>query len=152
MALNLRAATEADLADIVDVSTAAFEADAMVRRLIPAHLQTSDGSSNEALRQWRIARQTARFQAKRTIMMVVVDDMGGKILGYSIWEKPVGDSEEEEEPRPPPPPTSTGIDQAAYGELRQILEEDERESFGERGTKDVWREFVLVRKLFERVH
>ncbi|KAH6886975.1 acyl-CoA N-acyltransferase [Thelonectria olida] len=137
MGLNLRAATEADLADIVDVSTAAFEADAIMRRLTPSHLQAPDGSSIQALRQWRIARKIVRFRAERTIMMVAVDDEGGKIVGYSIWQRPVGDDEEEEEQQPTQM-TLTGVDQDAYAELHRILGEDERESFGDRGTKDIW--------------
>lgn len=140
MAVRVRPATEADLADIVDVSMVAFDpsTDAITRHLFPPHLQAPESPDSEAMRQWSVARKSSRLGAKRSVMMVAVDDaLGGKVVGYSMWFAP---AEGDEEELPPPRKAFAGMDQAAFAELRRIIIEDERETFGERGTKDVWSE------------
>jgi hypothetical protein len=147
MPVHLRPATEADLPAIVDVSTAAFppNVDAIVRRLFPGDLHYSEG-----VRKARLARKGVTFGLKSTVMILAVED-DKTIVGYSIWEVPVPDAEEEEEKdkekeeeeKPKPPPMAQqGVDIAALAELRRVLTEDVRESFGERGATDVWSEFI----------
>lgn len=148
MTIHLRPASEADLPTIVDLSTAAFppEKDAIVRNLFPGDLHYSGG-----IRNARIARKSVKFGLKSTIMMVAVDDASdGSIVGYSVWEVPVSPSAEngnEEEVRLPPL-AQEGMDRAPFMELFGILEEDVREQFGDKGTKDVWSEFLYLPILF----
>ncbi|EEA19205.1 hypothetical protein TMatcc_010245 [Talaromyces marneffei ATCC 18224] len=138
MTIHLRPASEADLATIVDVSTAAFppDVDTIVRHLFPGDLHFSDG-----VRKARIARKSVKFGLKSTVVMVAVDDDKNKIVGYAIWEVPVSSSDEgenEEEGVMLPPLAQEGIDKAPFMELRRILEDDVREQFGDKGTVDVW--------------
>lgn len=140
MAILLRPATEADLVDIVDVSTAAFppSKDAITRHLFPPHLQDSNGIQAAAIRELRIARKGLRFQARHTTMIVAIDEaLGDKIVGYSIWRTPFEEGDKED--ARPPPVKLECFDRDAFAELIRILTEDERETFGENGTKDVWR-------------
>lgn len=140
MTIHLRPASEADLATIVDLSTAAFppEQDAIVRHLFPGDLHYS-----ENIRNARIARKLVKFGLKGNIIMVAVDDASNcKIVGYAVWEVPVSSSAEdksggEEEVRLPPL-AQEGMDKAPFIELIRILQEDVREQFGEKGTADVW--------------
>lgn len=137
--LHLRPATESDIPSIVDLSTAAFDptTDAIARHLTPSSPQ-----ARSDFRQWQIARKSARLQAERTATTVVVDDaLNGRIVGYSVWERPTGEQDESNN-REPPKIALDGVDERAFIELRRILNQDERESFGERGTRDVWREFM----------
>jgi hypothetical protein len=70
--------------------------------------------------------------------MVAIDEsLNDQIVGYAVWFVPV----EEEDDSPPPPRRSfAGADQEAFAELRKVIEADEQESFGERGSRDVWSE------------
>lgn len=148
MTIHLRPASEADLPTIVDLSTSAFppEKDAIVRNLFPGDLHYSDG-----IRNARIARKSVKFSLKSTIMMVAVDDASdGTIVGYAVWEVPVSPLAEngnEEEVRLPPL-AQEGMNRAPFMELIGILEEDVREQFGDKGTKDVWSEFLYLPILF----
>ena len=142
MTIHLRPASETDLTTIVDLSTAAFppEKDAIVRNLFPGSLHYSDG-----IRTARIARKSVKFSLKSTVMMVAVDDASsdGSIVGYAVWEVPVEDGGEEEDIRLPPL-AQEGMDKAPFRELIGILEEDVREQFGDKGTRDVWSEFLKL--------
>lgn len=145
MTIRLRPASEADLTTIVDLSTAAFppERDAIVRHLFPGNLHYS-----ENVRNARIARKTVKFGLKSTIIMVAVDDdaSDGTIVGYAVWEVPVSSSTEdgsEGEEIKLPPLVQEGMDKAPFIELIRILQEDVREQFGEKGTADVWSEFIF---------
>lgn len=147
MAIHLRPASEADLATIVDVSTAAFppSIDAIVRHLFPGDLHHS-----EDVRRARIARKSASFQMKSTLIMVAVDDtLDSKVVGYSVWEVPVsdqdGDGDDDGEKVMLPPLAQEGMDRAPFMELRRILEDDVREQFGDQGTKGVWSKSVSRR-------
>ena len=144
MAITIRPATEADLPEVVHLSMAAFDpsTDAITRRLFPPHLQTAARPGSEAIKQWSIARKSARLHMERSVMMVTVDDaLDGKVVGYSMWFAPLqGDAEE----MPRPKRTFDGMDQAAFAELREIMMEDERETFGEKGSADVWSEWFAT--------
>ncbi|KAJ5383161.1 hypothetical protein N7517_001072 [Penicillium concentricum] len=135
--VQIRPAREADLTEIVELSMVAFDpsTDAITRNLFPPHLQTPERTDSEAIRHWSIARKSARLHAKRSVMMVAFDDVLGNVVGYSMWFAPV-EGDEEELPRPKR--TFAGMDQAAFAELREIIMEDEREIFGEKGASDVW--------------
>lgn len=138
--VHLRPATEADLAAIVDVSIAAFDpsTDAIAHRLFPPHLKAPGTPDGEAHRQWSILRKSARLQALNSAVMVAIDEsLNDQIVGYAVWFVPV----EGEDDSPPPPRRSfAGADQEAFAELRKVIEADEQESFGERGSRDVWSE------------
>ncbi|KAJ5827476.1 GNAT family acetyltransferase [Penicillium robsamsonii] len=110
--------------------------DAITRNLFPPHLQIPERSGSEAIRQWSIARKSARLHAKGFVMMVAVGNvLDGKAVGYSMWFAPV-EGDEEELPRPKR--TFAGMDQAAFAELREIIMEDEQRIFGEKGAADGW--------------
>ncbi|KAJ5494540.1 hypothetical protein N7463_010627 [Penicillium fimorum] len=134
--VQIRPATDADLGEIVELSMLAFDpsTDAITRSLFPPHLQTPERPGSEAIREWSIARKSARLHAKRSVMMVAIDDVG-KVVGYSMWFAPVEGNEEE---LPRPKRTFAGMDQAAFAELREVIMEDEQRMFGEKGAADVW--------------
>lgn len=140
MALRLRSAAEADMDAIAAISAAAFHptTDAIARRLFPPHLQPPGMPDGDAARPWRLARKTANFHAKRTVMMAVVDDaLDGTVVGFSVWEAPAR-GEDEEDTHPPEQPCAA-LDHAALAEMRDIVVGDAKRRFGERDTKDVWR-------------
>ncbi|KND88961.1 hypothetical protein TOPH_06412 [Tolypocladium ophioglossoides CBS 100239] len=140
MTLCLRLATEADLGAIAAVSAAAFHptTDAIARRLFPPHLQPPDVQDGDAARPWRLTRKTSNLDAKRTVMMVVVDEaLEGAIVGFSVWEAPVRGEEDEEETNLPEKPCAA-LDHVALAEMRRLVVEDAKRRFGERESKDVW--------------
>jgi hypothetical protein len=141
MAVRIRPATEADIPEIVDVSMLSFDpnTDAISAHLFPAHLQSQD---NEAFAKWSIARKSARLHLKNSLVMVAVDDdLGGKIVGFSMWFIPMSEGSEGDE-APRPNPTLDGIDLEALAELRQIMADDEHRTFGKDGSKRVWSELL----------
>ncbi|KAM5384608.1 hypothetical protein ACJZ2D_001353 [Fusarium nematophilum] len=141
MTLHLRAATESDLEGIADVATASFnpDTDAISAHLFPPHLKPRDETYAHAARPWRLARKTDRFHAERTVVMVAVDEaLSGRIVGFSLWERPARGGEHDK-PEPPPirPPCAT-LDHAAFDEMKKVLGGDSAKHFGQKGTKDVW--------------
>ncbi|POR38561.1 Uncharacterized protein TPAR_01259 [Tolypocladium paradoxum] len=140
MALRLRSAIDADMDAIAAISAAAFHptTDAIARRLFPPHLRPPDMQAGDAARPWRLARKTSKLHAKRTVMMVVVDDaLDGTIVGFSVWEAPVRGKEDEEEMHLPEQPCA-GLDRAALAEMQSIVAGDAKRRFGQRDTKDIW--------------
>lgn len=143
---RLRLATKDDLADIVDLSTAAFDpsTDTIVAALFPPHLRVSGGHNSQSVRDLRIARKTFRFSTSRSVMMVATDDaLDGKIVGYACWEKPVGEGGEgggegQDGDLRPPKMDHPELDLGALAELIRVMELDAHTSYGERGTQDVW--------------
>ncbi|UNI17848.1 hypothetical protein JDV02_004162 [Purpureocillium takamizusanense] len=143
MALHLRPATEVDIADIVDVALAAFDprVDAVTRNLFPG-LQARPpgaGDQQQGLRQWSVARKSSRLHVKRSVMMVAVD-AEDVVVGYSMWFAPARNGDDDEcEPLPRPKLLPfEGLDGAALARLRQVMEDDARETFGEQGSENVW--------------
>lgn len=144
MAVHIRLATQEDIPEIVDVSMAAFDpsTDAISARLFPPHLQSAD---SEAFKNWSVTRKSARLDLKNSVVMVAVDEaLGGRVVGYAMWFSPIPEGSEEEEP-PRPKVAFEGVDRDALLELRKIMEDDAHNSFGEKGSKDVWSEFYPIR-------
>ncbi len=143
MTLHARPATEADLAQIADIAAAAFhpDTDAISRHLFPAHLQDASGEEEEdPVRSWRLVRKGIKLRLENTVMMVVVDDeLGGRVVGFSLWDTPAGGDEPRSAVSAQAP--SPLLDQAAFAELHHVLDADVREHFGVGGIKDVFREF-----------
>lgn len=153
MPLTVRAATEADIPRIVEVSMAAFDpaTDVMSRRLIP-NCKGENNSFSEEFRNWSVMRKSARLVAPRSIMLVAVDDepaggatapAPGRIVGYAVWFRPLAEGEEEEAPTKPKPPVA-GLDMEAVATLRGAIMKDEYDSFGDKGAADVWSKYYLL--------
>lgn len=141
MPLTLRDATPQDIPAIARICTAAFHptTDVITRRLFPPHLKPSNVVDGEAAYSWRAARKSHSMGSERNIMMVAVDDdLNGEIVGFALWESPVHPEDPlEAAPAYPEPPAA--LDQVAYAELRSVASADAKKTFGERGTRDVWR-------------
>lgn len=141
MPLTLRDATPQDIPAIATICTAAFHptTDIITRKLFPPHLKASDVGDGEDAYSWRAARKSHSMESKRNIMMVAVDDdLNGEIVGFALWESPVN-PEDPLETAPPYPEPPASLDQVAYAELRSVASADAIETFGDRGTRDVWR-------------
>lgn len=150
MAILVRTATEADIPSIAAVSMDAFDpsTDVISRRLFPPHLQTDDSFS-----RWTVARKSSRLDMQHALMTVAVENQGDgteKVLGYAVWMGPSlpQDAKVGEAPPPPPPPPPkpkfAGMDLNALAELRQVLMQDEEETFGSQGPGNVWSECSAV--------
>jgi hypothetical protein len=138
--MHVRPATAADMEAIGTLATAAFtpDTDAISRRLFPAHLQPPDAPLGSAARQWRLARKTKKLQDERINIIVAVDDeLGGEIVGFSLWEVPARNASDG--PVLPSAVSSPGLDQAAFDEMQAAVGDDIRKHFGESGTDNLWR-------------
>lgn len=144
MTIRVRESTEDDIPAIARIASAAFhpETDAIAARLFPARL----AGEGEAY-SWRYAKKTASLSSTDAIIVVAVDDsLNNQVVGFALWDV-YGQPQLEKAANQPPsaaqqlPPPS--FDQEAYAELRAIVSADHQEMFGERGIKDVWREFFL---------
>ena len=136
--ITIRLATEADLPEIVEVAVGAFDpkTDAMSRNLFPKHLQTPDQHPEKDWRDWIMGRKLGRMNMPRAVVMVGVED-NGKIVGYTVWFRPLAEGEVDE--KPPPPTTKwPGFNYDAWGILRGSMFKDEEDTFGEKGARDVW--------------
>ncbi|KAF4973272.1 hypothetical protein FZEAL_9371 [Fusarium zealandicum] len=152
MTISVRKATQQDLPGIARICNTAFHptTDTISRRLFPLHLKPQDAVDGEAAHLWRAARKSISMASERGIMMVAVDAASdGEIVGFSLWEIPETSlASVEAAPKFPEPPAE--LDQDAFAEVRSIANADITELFGERGTKDVWREFP--RLLYSNVY
>lgn len=144
MSIHVREATEADIPAIARISNAAFhpDTDAISRGLFPSHLQPAENQDiGEAALPWRLARKSAGFKAFRGLRdgstaMVAVD--GEQVVGFSWWEAPEREGADEELEAlkhwfPDPPPA--GVDQAAFMELRRVVDGDAKVVIGGPETK-----------------
>lgn len=144
MGLQLRPAVEADAAAIAALAAKAFhpDTDTISRRLFPAHLQPTEAQPGDTLRLWRQARKTIKLTDSRINMMVAVDeDLGGEIVGFSLWEVPARGASDDEVL--PSTVYSPGLDQKAFDEMQKILAGDIHKNFGDQGTNDMWRAYSL---------
>ncbi|KAJ6789075.1 hypothetical protein PWT90_00377 [Aphanocladium album] len=150
MPLFIRAATEADVLRIAEISMAAFDpaTDAISRNLLP-NASGQDAAFSQDFRDWSIMRKSARLTAARSVMVVAVDGSEapgssteeqdeGHIVGYALWFRPLEESEEEEQGPPNKKPPVAGLDQEAVATLRGIMAQEERDAFGDKGARDVW--------------
>lgn len=141
MTIRVRESTEDDVPAIARIASAAFhpETDAIAARLFPARL----AGEGEAY-SWRYAKKTASLSSTDAIMVVAVDDsLNDQVVGFALWDVYRQSQAANQPPSAAqqlPPPS---FDQEAYAELRAIVSADHQEMFGERGIKDVWREFFL---------
>lgn len=144
MGLRQRLATTDDLPEIGRIVAAAFHpsTDAITRRLFPPHLESLDESIDDGARLWRQARKTASFDDERNVMTVVVDDaLSGQVVGFSLWERPVMDGSEHIDPvkKEPKSYTSKTLDEAAFKEMKSVVNSEIERRLGEKGTSDKWR-------------
>lgn len=144
MGVQLRTAVEADAAGIATLAAKAFhpDTDAISRKLFPAHLQPTEVQSGDTVRLWRQARKTIKLADNRINMVVAVDDdLGGQIVGFSLWEVPVRAASDDEVL--PSAVYSPGLDQKAFDEMQKVLSGDIRRNFGDQGTNNMWRAFSV---------
>ncbi|KAH7150147.1 acyl-CoA N-acyltransferase, partial [Dactylonectria estremocensis] len=139
MSLQLRDATQQDLPAIARICAAAFHpsTDAITRRLFPVHLRPENISDDEVAYSWRAARKAHSMKSDRNIMIVAVDVDLDEVVGFALWESPLG-SGDAVNPVCAYPEAPATLDQVAFAELRSLASADVTETFGERGTKDVW--------------
>lgn len=146
MPVHLRPATELDVAAMADISTKAFhpDVDAVSRMLFPVHLQPAGTTSTQNIKQWAVVRKSRRLSAKRTVMMVAVDDgLNNRAIGYALWIRPAQEGDDEE---PLPPPIDfPGMDKVALAQARDIMMKEETDTFGDKGSGHVWGEFSVTK-------
>ncbi|UNI17688.1 hypothetical protein JDV02_004012 [Purpureocillium takamizusanense] len=154
MTLHARPATEADLAQIADIAAAAFhpDTDAISRHLFPPHLrpQGALGDEEDPARSWRLIRKGMKLRAENTVLMVAVDDaLGGKVVGFSLWDTPTDGDEPRSAVSSQAP--SPALDEAAFAEMHHALDQDVQKHFGQGGIKDVFRESCPARVINMKV-
>lgn len=157
MRLYIRPATEADVPRIAEISMAAFDpaTDAVSRNLLPA-ARREDGSLGDEFRNWSVMRKSARLKAARSVMLVAVEDDAaesseqqegkGVVVGYALWFRPLEDGEEEEDGQGSAKNKApvAGLDPDAVAALREVMMKEERESFGDKGARDVWCKYATL--------
>lgn len=149
MTVTIRPATEADVPRIAEISMAAFDpaTDAVSRHLLP-NAKDQDGTFGDDFRNWSVMRKSARMKAARSVMLVAVDgddgdatqqeDNGQVIVGYALWFRPLAEGEQEEEPAKKHKAPVSGLDPDAAATLRAVMMQEERDTFGDKGARDVW--------------
>ncbi|OAA76568.1 Acyl-CoA N-acyltransferase [Akanthomyces lecanii RCEF 1005] len=140
MPLQMRVATEADTDAIARLATAAFDpaTDAIARNLFPARLQPAVPKPEDPAMAWRRTRKGIKMQTERIILMVVTDDqLGDKIVGFSMWEEPLPEGQAGESMTKGVVPCET-LDEEAYNELRRASHEATVDFLGKDGSKHMW--------------
>ncbi|KAL7787245.1 acyl-CoA N-acyltransferase [Trichoderma afarasin] len=143
MTILIRKATEEEIPAIARLAGQAFHptTDWITRQVFPLHLQPKDIPDGEASQPWRRLKKTVGFSTPNCAFIVAVNtslDKNNQIVGYAIWDLPVGSSEEPSATPADPELPADVTDFKVYAELKTILEEDHKASFGDRGLKDVW--------------
>lgn len=144
MTIIVRAATEDDVEAFGAVCARAFHPsrDPMTRELFPAHLQPKDIPYGDAAIPWKSTRVGLKFHLSRTVITVAVDDaLDGKVVGFSIWERPVPEGQEPGNLDVGQEPIAA-LDKDMFKEMKVVLGADAKKHFGERGTDCIWRMFV----------
>ncbi|KAL7905372.1 acyl-CoA N-acyltransferase [Trichoderma velutinum] len=140
MTILIRRAAEEEIPAIARLAGQAFHptTDWITRQVFPLHLQPKDIPDGEASQPWRRLRKTVGFSTPNCAFIVAVDTtLNNQIVGYAIWDLPVGSEEPPVTPADPELPADV-TDFKVYNELKTILEEDHKATFGDRGLKDVW--------------
>lgn len=140
MSIRVREAVEADIPQIADVASASFTpaTDPIARNLFPNHDLNAAIPEGEAAVAWRRSRKTLKLQSPDAILMVAVDDaLDGKVVGFSLWEPPLGDAPETKEPLL----TCEGLDLKAFQEMKDVVNNTVDKQFGKRGLRDLWCKF-----------
>ncbi|KAH0499514.1 hypothetical protein TgHK011_006706 [Trichoderma gracile] len=143
MTIILRKATAQDIPLIAALASKAFHpaTDWITRQIFPLHLQPPTIPDGEAIFPWRLSRKTASLRGPNTASMVAIDTaLNDQIVGFALWDLPVGEGETEPEMiTPTEADLPAGVtDLNAYAQLQRILKEDHQATFGDRGLKDVW--------------
>ncbi|KAM0451841.1 hypothetical protein ACHAO4_005798 [Trichoderma viride] len=112
--------------------------DWITRQVFPLHLQPKNIPDGDSSLPWRQLRKTASFNTSNCIIKVAVDTaLNDQIVGFAVWEQPVEDEKPPIAPADPELPSDV-TDMKLFEELKSILKEDHKASFGDRGLKDVW--------------
>lgn len=139
---------------IAEISMAAFDpaTDAVSRNLLPA-ARHEDGSLGDDFRSWSVMRKSARLKAARSVMLVAVEDAaaerseqreGQEVVGYALWFRPLEEGEEEDGQGPAKNKAPVaGLDPDAVAALREVMMNEERASFGDKGARDVWCKYAF---------
>ncbi|KAL6859216.1 acyl-CoA N-acyltransferase [Trichoderma novae-zelandiae] len=144
MTIVVRAATEQDIPPIANLASKAFHptTDWITRQIFPLHLQPKSLPDGEAAQSWRLSRKTASLRSLHTASIVAVDTaLDGQIVGFALWDLPVGDEETGQQQMVTPADAELPADVTdlkAYAELQTVLKEDLNATFGDRELKDVW--------------
>ncbi len=153
MTMSIRPATEADVPRIAEISMAAFDpaTDAVSRNLLP-----DSGAFDDDFRNWSVMRKSARLKAARSVMLVAVEEdaaatttaaggpgQEGQVVGYALWFRPLDEGEQDDQGPPTNRPPVAGLDPVAVAALREVMANEERESFGDKGATDVWCEYIM---------
>lgn len=141
MTILIRKATEEEIPAIAQLAGQAFHptTDWITRQVFPLHLQPKDIPDGQASQPWRRLRKTVGFSTPNCATIVAVNtSLDNQIVGYAIWDLPAGSEEPPVTPADPELPADV-TDFKVYAELKAILEEDHKATFGDRGLKDVWR-------------
>ncbi|PNP39987.1 hypothetical protein TGAMA5MH_08253 [Trichoderma gamsii] len=112
--------------------------DWITRQVFPLHLQPKNIPDGDSSLPWRQLRKTASFNTSNCTVKVAVDTaLNNQIVGYAVWEQPVDDEKPPTAPADPELPSDV-TDMKVFEELKSILKEDHKASFGDRELKDVW--------------
>ncbi|KAM0513438.1 hypothetical protein ACHAPE_007902 [Trichoderma viride] len=112
--------------------------DWITRQVFPLHLQPENIPDGDSSLPWRQLRKTASFNTSNCTVKVAVDTaLNNQIVGYAVWEQPVDDEKPPTAPADPELPLDV-TDMKVFEELKSILKEDHKASFGDRELKDVW--------------
>ncbi|KAL6690855.1 acyl-CoA N-acyltransferase [Trichoderma pleuroticola] len=140
MTIVIRTAAEEEIPAIARLAGQAFHptTDWITRQVFPLRLQPKDIPDGQASQPWRRLRKTVCFSTPNCAVIIAVNtSLNNQIVGYAIWDLPVGSQEPPVTPADPELPADV-TDFKVYAELKVILEEDHKASFGDRGLKDVW--------------
>lgn len=141
MAIQIRDATEKDMPALARLAGVVFHptTDWITRQVFPLHLQPKNIPDGDSSLPWRQLRKTASFNTSNCTVKVAVDTaLNNQIVGYAVWEQPVDDEKPPTAPADPELPLDV-TDMKVFEELKSILKEDHKASFGDRELKDVWR-------------
>jgi hypothetical protein len=108
MTVQIRNATEKDLPVLARLAGVVFHptSDWITRKVFPLHLQPKNIPDGDASLPWRQLRKTASFNTSNCIILVAVDTtLDDQIVGYAIWEQPIGDEQPPTAPADPEVPT-----------------------------------------------
>ncbi|KAH8651241.1 acyl-CoA N-acyltransferase [Xylariales sp. PMI_506] len=149
MAIQLRQATDGDIPAIAEVGAAAFDvaADAIVRNILPPHLQPEGTSERDTQIGW-LTRRVTRSLGDPNAVLLVAQDETAKIVGCALWIAP--HVEEIDKSRPPPafPPN---MNKEAMKELKTVLTSKAEAVFGEVGSSVAWElDFLAVHPDYQR--
>lgn len=141
MTVQIRNAAEEDLPAVARLAGITFHptTDWITRQVFPLHLQPKNIPDGDSYLHWRQLRKTASFNTSTCAVIVAIDTtLDGQIVGFAVWDQPIENGQPPTAPADPELPPGV-TDMKIYEELKSILKEDHRASFGDGELKDVWR-------------